>query len=102
MTRLALIALALLLSACVPAYLAVRAANADKTADPCGTAQHQALLGQPLLGQPHLGQPLQPSADLPPGTRIIRPGDTVTDDFSETRLNVVLDSQDIVTSLTCG
>jgi hypothetical protein len=92
MARLALIPLALVLSACVPAYLVVRAANADKTVDTCGVAARKALVGQPL----------QPLSDLPPGARIIRPGDAVTEDFSETRLNIFLDSQDIVTSLTCG
>jgi hypothetical protein len=92
MTRLALIPVALMLTACVPAYLALRAANSGTSADTCGAADRQ----------DRVGQPVQPSSDLPPGTRVIRPGDAVTEDFSESRLNVFVDSQDIVTSLTCG
>lgn len=60
--------------------------------DACGATARQALVGQPV----------RLALDLPPGVRIIRPGDAVTEDFSETRLNVFLDSQDIVTRLTCG
>jgi Peptidase inhibitor I78 family len=39
---------------------------------------------------------------LPPGARIIRPGDMVTEDFSTSRLNVDLDANDRVTRLWCG
>jgi len=34
--------------------------------------------------------------------RWIRPGDVVTQDFIETRLNVMLDGKDVITGARCG
>lgn len=60
----------------------------------CGAGQRADLLGQPLAA-------LQ-AAGLPPGVRVIRPGDAVTEDYSDQRLNVDLDANDRVTRLWCG
>jgi hypothetical protein len=72
--------------------LALSACMAAPPPDRCGASALMALVGSPL--------PL--SFTPPPGTRIIRPGDAVTEDFSEQRLNVYLDSQGTVVDLTCG
>ncbi|NBZ86687.1 I78 family peptidase inhibitor [Stagnihabitans tardus] len=61
------------------------------TGKDCGAASLQSLLGQPLSA-------LGPQENL----RVIRPGDAVTEDFSESRLNVSLDSGDRIIALTCG
>ncbi len=75
-----------LLSACLPA------APAADPADACGAVARIGLVGVPVAR----------AEGLPPGARIIRPGDAVTEEFSAGRLNVYLDGRDIITSLTCG
>jgi Peptidase inhibitor I78 family len=60
----------------------------------CGADALGAFGGQPLAAVQAQG--------LPPGARIIRPGDMVTEDFSTSRLNVDLDANDRVTRLWCG
>lgn len=60
----------------------------------CGAAGLQDLVGAPLAALPEEG----PWATL----RIIRPGDAVTQDYSESRLNVSLDAADRILALTCG
>ena len=62
--------------------------------EPCGAMPLLALIGQPVTALPTTG--------LPPAVRIIRPGDPVTEDYSETRLNVELDGQDRITRVYCG
>jgi hypothetical protein len=74
-----------LLAACGPA-------PPPAAPDACGASPRADLVGRPV----------QLALDLPPGARIIRPGDAVTEDFSDTRLNVFLDAQDVITALTCG
>lgn len=62
--------------------------------DTCGASSRAALIGQPatalelvyILGQ----------------VRIIRPGDAVTMDFSESRINFDLDSTDRIVRIFCG
>ena len=60
----------------------------------CGAAALQGLTGQALSALPATG----PWGAL----RVIRPGDAVTEDFSESRLNVSLDGADRIIALTCG
>lgn len=74
--------LCLLLAACVPSV----------PPDACGADVRGDLIGLPITLV----------SGLPPGTRIIRPGDAVTEDFSLERLNIDLDTTDHVTRLWCG
>ena len=76
------------LAACVPAAMPVTPPAM------CDTVALAAFVGAPLAS-------LQ-AAGLPPGTRIIRPGDAITEDYSESRLNVDLDARDNITRLWCG
>jgi Peptidase inhibitor I78 family len=76
------------LCACVPAPAPVDLTPA------CGADALAAFVGQPLAALQAHG--------LPPGARIIRPGDEVTEDFGPSRLNVDLDANDRVTRLWCG
>ena len=60
----------------------------------CGADALAALVGGPVAALPDAGGW---------GTlRIIHPGDAVTEDFSETRLNVEVDAQDRIIRLSCG
>lgn len=54
--------------------------------------------------QPYVGLLVEalPNSDPNVIQRLIRPGDTVTEDFSLQRLNIRLDADDRITSLTCG
>jgi Peptidase inhibitor I78 family len=60
----------------------------------CGADQRTEFLGQPLV--------ILQAAGLPPGVRVIRPGDAITEDYSDQRLNIDLDANDRVTRLWCG
>jgi hypothetical protein len=62
--------------------------------DTCGASEFQYLVGQDVspVFAVTFTQPI----------RIIRPGDSVTMDFSEERMNFNLDDKDIVLSVTCG
>ncbi|NUB44682.1 hypothetical protein GEU84_009830 [Fertoebacter nigrum] len=83
----------LVLVACAPPA-PVRSPGSTIDPVPCGAAAMQDLIGQPASVLPASG---------PPGSlRLIRPGDAVTEDFSATRLNVMLDARDRITALTCG
>jgi hypothetical protein len=77
-----------LLAACEPVPVATQ------PADTCGAGVWQGFLGAQL-------SELQ-VAGLPTATRIIRPGQAVTMDFSESRLNIQLDAQDRVVRAYCG
>lgn len=60
----------------------------------CGAAGLQGLVGSPVALLP---------ADGPWGTlRVIRPGQMVTMDYSESRLNATVDGRDIILTLACG
>ena len=67
-----------------------------KVADPalCGADRMAHLTGGPATSLP--------GDEVDGPLRLIRPGDMVTEDFNPARLNVALDAQDHITSLTCG
>jgi Peptidase inhibitor I78 family len=88
MNRLLPLIAAGLLTACEPVPVAT------EPTDTCGAAVWQGFLGAQL-------SELQ-VAGLPTATRIIRPGQAVTMDFSESRLNIQLDAQDRVLRAYCG
>lgn len=82
-----LLALIGVLAACVPE-------EAPVAADPCGANRNEAFVGQPATVIP---------AALPGRSqRIIRPGDMVTEDYSDQRINYYLDAGDRVSRITCG
>lgn len=60
----------------------------------CGADKVLDLIGQPIAAftAPAAAKTL----------RILRPGDPVTEDFSESRLNVILDDKDHISALSCG
>ena len=60
----------------------------------CGAAGLQGLVGQPVA--------LLPAAGPWSALRVIRPGQMVTMDFSESRLNVTVDAGDIIQTIACG
>ncbi|MHA7876486.1 I78 family peptidase inhibitor [Roseivivax sp.] len=62
-------------------------------ADSCGAEGYRALVGSPLAA-------VTLPADL--DARIIRPGDMVTMDYSESRLNIALDAEGVITRVYCG
>jgi hypothetical protein len=63
-------------------------------ADTCNMAQYTALVGKPVTdaGVPAAG----------PSVRVIKPGDQVTMDFSEARLNIDVDAAGVITGMRCG
>lgn len=60
----------------------------------CGAAGLQGLVGSPVALLPANG----PWGAL----RVIRPGQAVTMDYSESRLNVTVDAGDIIQTIACG
>lgn len=62
--------------------------------DTCGAAGFANLIGQP--------REAAEAAPLPANARIVGPDDAVTMDFSPERLNVLLDTNNLVDRLTCG
>lgn len=63
---------------------------------PCGGVEFVALIGQP-------GAELEKASGRAPGDlRLIKPGDMVTEDFRENRLNADLDAAGVITGLRCG
>ena len=60
----------------------------------CGADRLIGLIGGTVGALPP--QPLDRSV------RILRPGDAVTEDYSDRRLNVILDGRDRITALSCG
>jgi hypothetical protein len=67
-----------------------------QTADPalCGADRMAHLTGGPATALP--------GDEVDGPLRLIRPGDAVTEDFNPARLNVTLDAQGHILSLTCG
>lgn len=61
---------------------------------PCGADRMAGYIGQPVTALP--------GDEVPGPIRVIRPGDAVTEDWIETRLNVGLDEDDVIAALTCG
>jgi hypothetical protein len=66
----------------------------DPGADSCGAAARAALIGQPATA-------LERVYILGP-VRVIRPGDAVTMDFVERRINFDLDAADRIVRIFCG
>lgn len=93
MLRLLPVVPCLVLAACVQPLPDLPPASGID-AVPCGAASLQPLIGKPASALSPVG--------LPGTLRLIRPGEAVTEDFSATRLNVMLDAQDRITALTCG
>lgn len=100
MKKIALLALPVLLAACVqegpglpPVGVAAEAGPAVAE-DTCGAARFTYLVGQP--------QTALPGVDFPGGTRIIPPDTAVTQDFQAERLNVVIDGNAEVARVYCG
>lgn len=96
MRRLALPALCLVLTACQPVPHEAPYPGSPGPLDlvKCGGDLVQPLIGQPVTNLPRSGNW---------GTlRVIRPGDAVTEDYSDTRLNVQLDANDRIMALSCG
>ena len=60
----------------------------------CGAIKLLRLIGQPASQLATM--------TLPDGTRIIRPGDAVTEDYSASRLNIGIDLHETIGSLYCG
>ena len=54
------------------------------------------------LGQSRPVRAGEGASALPEGSRVILPGDAVTQDFVDTRLNVVIDGNASVERLYCG
>ena len=68
-------------------------ARPDQSSDACGASGYQSLVGRPLA-----------AASFPAGLdlRLINPGESVTMDYRDTRLNVEVDAGGTITSVRCG
>ena len=90
MPRVLLIA-AVLLAACVPDP---QVPVPMPPAGTCGAAELQGLVGKlaTVLEKMKLGR----------NVRIIRPGQAVTMDYSESRLNIEIDAAEVIVRLSCG
>lgn len=77
----------------VLAVLALSGCAASEAKDTCGAEGYQSLVGSPLA-----------AVTLPASlnSRIIRPGDLVTQDYAEDRINFELDEQGTITRVSCG
>jgi hypothetical protein len=67
---------------------------AAPVADTCNMAQYAGLVGKPAT------DPGVPAASAT--VRHIRPGDQVTTDVVETRLNIDINAEGVITGLRCG
>jgi Peptidase inhibitor I78 family len=63
--------------------------------DTCGAARLSALIGRP-------GKVLEEMSSVRGPVRLIRPGDAITEDYSETRMNADLDADGLITRIWCG
>ena len=77
----------------VLAVLALTGCAAGEAKDTCGAEGYQSLVGSPLA-----------AVTLPASlnSRIIRPGDLVTQDYAEDRINFELDEEGRITRISCG
>ena len=64
----------------------------DRSPSSCGAESFDGLVGRKF----------DPTIDLPKGTRVIRPGEFVTQDYIPQRLNIRLDENGVVISVKCG
>lgn len=87
MFRIGFLALAIPLMACVEAApLPIEQA--------CGAPDLQYLVGQSATTL----QTMRFGVTV----RFIRPGDAVTEDFSPSRLNILIDGREVITAVSCG
>ncbi len=93
MRHLALLALWLLSAACLPLPQEAPYPGAPDLFR-CGGDSVVALIGQPIGSLPGTGGW--------GALRVIRPLMAITEDYSETRLNVQLDGADRIIALSCG
>ena len=84
--RWPILGLGAVVGACVAADLPDR--------DACGASGMQALVGQ--------GRDVLAAMTVPAGTRVIRPGMAVTEDYGPARLNIDLNETGTVTRVWCG
>lgn len=92
----------LALSACVETLPTLPPVDSGKpapqpvppAADTCGAQGLQILVGQNVA--------LFESQARSGPSRVIRPGQAVTQDYSEARVNVTVDTQDRITRIYCG
>ena len=96
MHRRVLPALCLMLAACQPIPQEAPAPGIPGPVDvaKCGGDPIVALIGRDISAMPATGG----WATL----RVIEPGMAVTEDYSETRLNVEVDDEDRITDVWCG
>jgi hypothetical protein len=85
---------AALAAACVPVTVVPPGGGGTGQPDACGASRWQGYVGLPFAA-------LQ-AGGVPADVRILRPGTAMTMDYSETRLNVALDSLDRVERVYCG
>ncbi len=95
------VSLPILLLACVPQMTVPSPepmppvlAPADQSADACGAANMQSLVGQPFSALAAM--------TFPGPMRLIRPGMAVTMDYSAERLNITVNASNVIASVTCG
>lgn len=89
---LSLLALPLVLSACV--VVGEPPAPPLAGADACGASGYQGLVGQ--------SRRVLHAMRLPERTRIIEPGMPVTEDYAAGRLNIWISTQGRIERVTCG
>ena len=66
----------------------------DEAKDTCGYSTRQTLVGMPA-------EQIDESS-LPPGTRILHPNTAMTMDYRAERLNIRVNAEGLVESVTCG
>ena len=66
----------------------------DAASDTCGSTTRQTLVGVPAA---QINE-----SSLPPGTRILHPNTATTMDFRAERLNIRVNAEGIVESVSCG
>lgn len=91
MTRTALLLASLGLAACTTTTVTVPPTN---TADTCGAAQLQTLVGQPAS----VLETMRFSQNL----RVIQPGMSVTMDYNAERLNIEIGQNEQIIRVACG
>ena len=84
----------LLLAACMPVLPSDPMPYPEPDSNACGAAELQGLVGQraSVLDTMRFSQP----------TRIIRPGEAVTMDYSPNRLNIEINESDRIARVSCG
>lgn len=82
----------------IPAFLTLAACQSsmpfDPVSDHCGSLNYLSLVGSK--------EDALQSANLPEGTRIIRPGTPTTRDYRQDRLNVHINEKGRIERIVCG